>query len=448
MQKKLLAVAVAGALVAPAAALAQSSTVSIYGQITYEYGIADQGVGKPSSDYADTPGGSAIGFRGEEKLGGNLSAWFQCETSADIRGYDQIGLCSRNSAVGFKGGFGNVFFGRWDTPMKRAMNMGTVGAEETGILGMSFIGFGGSGGAQAILNSPTSDGGSVSNQEGANGETQQRQRFKRREAGLSYYESPSWNGLQVMAAFSAANGTFDNSVTDVQGNQKARIWSLGATYANGPLALGAGYEKHNDFGPINYFGTTGAGANTDVAVANRTSQTDDGWGVSAAYTFGGNIKVGATYLERKWEPIAGLDLKRKSWTIGVDWNISGPHSISAQYAAADDSSGSCTRAARNAARTAFETANGLDAGSSNLSCSIGGNGGATEVGGANGVSDTASQAFSIAYTYAFSKRTSIKLGYVKVDNDNGTNSVRIGNTSAIANGENVDGYAFHIRHRF
>ncbi|HET7674026.1 MAG TPA: porin, partial [Gammaproteobacteria bacterium] len=151
MQKKLMAIAVAGALGAPAVALAQASTVQVYGQITYEYGFARQGDAaagsRPNVDYADTPGGSAIGFRGEEKLGGGMSAWFQCETSADIRGYDQIGLCSRNSAVGFKGGFGNIHFGRWDTPMKRALNVGTVGAEETGLLGMSFLPFGGSGGA-------------------------------------------------------------------------------------------------------------------------------------------------------------------------------------------------------------------------------------------------------------------------------------------------------------
>src|SRR5574339_493367 len=174
MQKKLIAVAVAGVLGAPLVAYAQTSTVNIYGRITYEYGHGDGGSANHSTDYADTPGGSAIGFRGEEKLGGGLSAWFQCETSADVRGIDQVGLCSRNSAVGFKGGFGNLHFGRWDTPFKRALNVGTVGAEETGLQGMSFLPFGGSGGADAT----------------ASADGPQRQRWKRREAGLTYYESP------------------------------------------------------------------------------------------------------------------------------------------------------------------------------------------------------------------------------------------------------------------
>ncbi len=89
MNKKLMAVAVAGALAAPALAFAQASTVQIYGKMTYEYGIADAGASRPNVDYADTPGGSAIGFKGEEKLGGGLSAWFQCESSADVRAMDQ-----------------------------------------------------------------------------------------------------------------------------------------------------------------------------------------------------------------------------------------------------------------------------------------------------------------------------------------------------------------------
>ena len=64
MQKKLMAVAVAGALALPVIAAAQSS-VTISGRVTYEYGIADQGNGRDNTDYADTPGGSAIRFAGQ-----------------------------------------------------------------------------------------------------------------------------------------------------------------------------------------------------------------------------------------------------------------------------------------------------------------------------------------------------------------------------------------------
>jgi predicted porin len=401
MQKKLVAIAVAGALGVPALALAQTSTVNIYGKITYEYGRVDSGSGKQTTDYADSPGGSEIGFRGEEKLGGGLSAWFQCASSADVRALDQTGFCTRNSALGFKGGFGNIFFGRWDTPMKRAMNVGTVGAEETGILGNSFLPFGGSGGADA-----TQSGNGV----GIHGESIQRQRWKRREAGLSYYESPSFSGFQVMAAVSSGNGT---DVTELAGaaNAKPRVWSFGATYNNGPLGIGAAYERHNQFG---------------IANAAATDLDDRGWGLSAAYTFGGKVKVGATYLNTKYESSAVTERKRASWTLGVDWNVSGPHSVMAQYAKMGDVKG-------------------------NDPTQIGG-----RIGGSNGGvgatgSDTGADSFTIAYQYAFSKRTAVKLGYLRVSNDSNTRAFRMGNSSGALlapNGQNVDGYAMHLSHRF
>lgn len=403
MQKKLMAIAVAGALGAPAVALAQASTVQVYGQITYEYGIARQGDAaagsRPNVDYADTPGGSAIGFRGEEKLGGGMSAWFQCETSADIRGYDQIGLCSRNSAVGFKGGFGNIHFGRWDTPMKRALNVGTVGAEETGLLGMSFLPFGGSGGADATGTSQAT---------GVGVENQQRQRWKRREGGLTYYESPKFGGFQVLAAFSPGNAASDNAVLDTATNKKPRVWSLAGIYEAGPLGIGLAYERHSEFG----------------AIGDATDSDDRAWGGSVSYKFG-PVEVGATYLDAKYETGPGLERKKKTATVGVDWTVAGPHSIEAQYAWAGDTKGNDT------------------AGAGFVAGNLGGNGGVSRSG-----SDTGGDAISIAYRYRFSKRTSIKLGYIHVDNDNNTTTYRVGNTASVKAGENSSAVAFHIRHRF
>jgi predicted porin len=389
MHKKLVAVAVAGALAAPVLAVAQS-TVQIYGRVTYEYGIADGGDRYDSTDYADTPGGSAIGFKGVETLGGGMSAWFQCETSADIRGFDTVGLCSRNSAVGFRGGFGNVFFGKWDTPAKRALNVGTVGAEETGILGMSFLPFGGSGGTTT---SPTASGsGGLS-----------RERWKRREDCLTTYETPSWGGFQVMGAFSCKNRPFDEALTDGVANSDTRIWSVGATYVNGPFGIGAAYEEHKNFGTV---GATTGGLD------------DKGYGASVSYEFGKSVKVGATYLRREWEMPTG-DLKKNTATVGVEWNIAGPHEIHAQYAWAGDSKG--------------DSLTGL-----------GGRGGAAAPG-----SGTGADAWSIAYQYAFSKRTTIKFGYVRVDNDKNSTSYYLGNAPRpLDNGENVDAFAFLIKHNF
>src|SRR5687768_6064584 len=138
MQKKLLALAVAGAVGSPAVALAQTSTVQVFGTFYVEYSYIDQGTSttgeRVNVDMLQTPG-SEIGFKGEEKLGGGLSAWFQCATTADVRGESQDGFCSRNSALGLKGGFGNVFIGNWDTPFKRTISPPSVGSNDTGVFG-------------------------------------------------------------------------------------------------------------------------------------------------------------------------------------------------------------------------------------------------------------------------------------------------------------------------
>jgi predicted porin len=396
MEKKLMALAVAGALAVPAGAFAAASSIQISGRLTYEYGHSSQGDNRPSADISDNPGGSNIRFKGEEKLGGGLSAWFQCETSTDVRALDTgLHFCSRNSAIGLKGAFGNIHFGKWDTPMKRALNAGTVGAEATGMLGMSFIAFGGSGGAQAT-NIP-----GAGLDQGAN-----RQRWKRRESSLNYYESPKFSNFQVLAAFSTGNAA--TSATTNQANTKPRVISFAGVYDNGPLEFGIGYEKHNEFGAHQ----TGATTNLD----------DDAWGVGIAYTFG-QVQVGAFYLDATYETGPGAESTKKTYGIGTTWRLPGPHRLSAQYVKADDTGG-----------------NGGN---------IGGNGGVTGCGAVPNCADTGGDAYTLGYTYHFSKRTSVLLGYTRYDNDSRTRVYRVGNIGSLgANGESSSAYAMLWKHNY
>lgn len=381
MNKKLMAVAVAGALVAPAAALAQS-TVTVYGKVTMEYGYADQGQGKPNTDIFQTPGGSAVGFKGEEKLGGGLSAWFQCETSADVRGVSQDGMCGRNSAIGMKGSFGNVHFGRWDTPFKRA-TIGMIGGGDTGLLGLAFLMAGNSTGTIASGAGPALGGIS-------------RGVWKRRESSLAYYESPSFNGFQFLGAFSAANATASLNTSTAA---KPRVSSLAGTYANGPAAIALGYEVHSQFG--------------NVGAANE----DKGWTIGGTYTFAGKVKVGAQYIDTKYEMSSTTELKKKNWMVGVEWNIQGPHNLDAAYVRAGDSKGNAT----------------TNPGSGVATPNVAGN--------------TGADMFQIAYRHEFSKRTSAKFAYVKMNND--TNAAySLGGLAAPVNGESQSAWVFYAQHTF
>ena len=79
MRKKLLAMAVAGALAAPCIALAQGS-VEVTGWITTALGrvkYSPSTSGVPGLVKWDVlQGGSVWGLRGRESLGGGLTAWF------------------------------------------------------------------------------------------------------------------------------------------------------------------------------------------------------------------------------------------------------------------------------------------------------------------------------------------------------------------------------------
>jgi predicted porin len=390
MNKKLMAVAVAGVFAAPAVVLAQSSTVQIYGRVTYEYGYVNKmgndaaGQSRDKTDVAQTPGGSAIGFRGQEKLGGGLTAWFQCESSADVRGLSQDGLCTRNSAIGFKGGWGNLHFGRWDSPMKRAINMGTTGVKDTGLLGHSFIFAGGSGGTNATVAST-------------------RNRWKRRDVGWTYYESPSFSGFQVLAGFTPGNGA-TNAVNGTS-NQKPRVLSIGGTFKSGPFAAGLGYEEHSQFGP---------------AAVGGSDLDDKAWAISGSYTFMNKIEVGAAYLDAKYETSSTTEIKKKNWLVGVDWKIAGPHSLHFGYVDAGDSKGSGTAAAGIASIGDIAPAG-------------------TSTGG---------KWYSIAYEYGFSKRTSARFGYVSVSNDTNAGYTLGGLSNAGVADQKQDAFVMYLQHNF
>ena len=250
MNKKLIAIAVAGALATPAAALAQT----VYGRLNAEWGVSAGQMDHPTAGSRDSvdgfnSGASYIGFRAEEKLGGGLSVWGQCENRARF-GVDTNpnqgsgGFCDRNSAIGLKGGWGNFFVGRWDTAM------------ETQSGNTRFVGSTGFQGAQHML---TEDQlGLIS--------------FAQRVQNSYNYESPNWGGFSFGASLTSQGAALN---TTPNGNQDGRIMSGYAKYAGGPLLIWGGYEKHDD--------------NQTVSTAGQLGSDESMIQVGASYTLGPEI---------------------------------------------------------------------------------------------------------------------------------------------------------------
>ena len=390
MNKKLIALAVASAFAAPAAALAQASNVQIYGGAYFEYGYVKQGAlasgNMPNADIIQSPG-SAIGVRGEEALGGGLSAWFQCESTAGTAGATAVGgggvFCGRNSALGMKGAFGNAYVGNWDTPFKRSI--GLKYATDVSFFGASALMYGAS--ASAIGRAAPGT-------------------WARRENQTMFYDTPSWNGFQAMGALSTPT-VAQNAVTSNTSGAKARLWSLGATYTNGPLFVGAAYENHSNFQPA---------ANGTAGAATGFAGNDNAFTLSARYQFG-PLEAGVGYTKQKFEtaPLTSADVSAVH-LVG-SWAVQGPHTVQLGYTKANSTGGSYAGVIGPRVYNA-------------------------------GAGNTGASLLLAEYQYAFSKRTRGSIGYARVSNDSAATYSIMGFNSPTQGGVNQDGVAMSFKTTF
>src|SRR5688500_12836494 len=114
MNKKLVAVAVAGVLAAPLAAQAQTANVTLYGRLNLTLEYIDANGDNPSVQRLSS-NSSRLGVRGTESLGGGLNVIWQIESS--ISGDAGGGtLAARDTFVGLQGSWGTVRFGNFLAP--------------------------------------------------------------------------------------------------------------------------------------------------------------------------------------------------------------------------------------------------------------------------------------------------------------------------------------------
>jgi predicted porin len=401
MNKKLMTLAVAGAFAAPAAALAQASNVQIFGTMYMEYAYAKQASINPlgtgdqiNVDLQQTPG-SEIGVRGEEALGGGITAWFQCTSTADIRGGtagSTAGFCSRNSAIGVKGNFGNVYMGNWDMPMKKTAGAARI-TSDTGIWGVGRMLFG--------------DSSTFANGNGGVGSSASGIAFSRRQNASIFYDTPTISGFQGFFGVSTTTQSVAQT-TNISG-AKPRMWGAAGTYTNGPLYLTLGYENHSNFG----------------AAGGSYSSTDVGWQAGATYQFG-PVKAGLLFTSRKYDMSANgaTDMKVNAWNIAGEWAIQGPHALRGGYTRAQNTSGTSV-----AGMIGGSAGGGLVA-----------NGGAGQTGG---------NIWQVQYVYNASKRTEFTVGYVALQNDQFARYTLGGlNSSTVAGGQNQSAFAVSVKNTF
>ena len=389
MQKKLLTMAVAGALAAPCIALAQSS-VEVYGTINMAFGYFKYSEGTaantPSvSKWDVAQGASNYGLRGRESIGAGLTAWFQIEQNAPMERSNNVAItpASRNSAVGLQGGFGNIFLGQWTTPwadLDALWSIGTVGfwGPVTSIIGRRET--------TGTSPNPNCQNGHDSGAPGVSGVGGVCDAVEagggvghplwRRASQSLVYQSPVFSGFQLKGLYQ----TNDMKSTGGVGATVANPWLFSGSVQwagmGGRARVGLAYDKHHDF----------------TSVGN----SDSGWAAKGGWNFG-VVDIGLAYEYFNYKTFTS-DCKAKQYGAALAVPI-GQGAIRASYSKAKAIDGSFT-----GAQTTVSTVNG--------SC------GAAPT-AANPTNDNGAKQYNIGYDHRFSKRTTVGVGYAVIKNDPG-----------------------------
>jgi predicted porin len=448
MNKKLMALAVAGAVTAPGLALAQvggSPGVTLYGRldeaiVNSKYSTNGAGTITEVKKGDVWSAGNAIGVRGREDLGGGTAAWFQLEAGAwpdgrlDSAATTGSHFGGRNSGLGVSSELGDIMFGIWDTPYKVAYGTGNLvtsgGFASSGII----MGNGDTTGALAnpLCGNVVSNGNGGLAGTGTNPAsvcvteaTSNATAFSRRVNNSIQYWSPVFNGFQVKVMTALANYQSPAS-SYPNGVPKPKEYSGSVTWARGPLALAAGFDSHEGL------------LRAVTPVGGDPKPKDTAFQIGAKWDFG-IAQVGAGLEKLKYGNAAAAAVISNQMEVQayvVNGRVSaGPGQVWASWSQTPGGK-SCIQPA------AFNP----NTGTGNLTI------GSAACGDAG-----KAKMMTLGYDYVMSKRTKMYFAYNKIDNGISTNYYYIagpaannggGTNGGLAAGTDVTTLAIGMQHSF
>ena len=289
MNKKLVALAVAGALALPLAAEAQTAQVTLYGRANMDLEfVKASGAGASDGSTAVvtrvSSNSSRFGLRGTESLGGGLTAFFQVENSVNWDGNGGT-IAGRETFVGIQGSYGQIWLGRSLSPYDDITPIWAAGPYNynTGLFNNS------------SLWANNSNGGG----DPASGS------YDDRYSNSIRWNSPTWSGF-----------TAEVQVATQENTRHGWAFLPGIFYNNGPIQAGLVYSRHDKF--------------------RTASANDDAVSIAGSYDFG-VARVGLVYEHLKYETPDG-DLKRDFWGISGTIPV-GAGLVYAYYGQAGDGKG-------------------------------------------------------------------------------------------------------------
>ncbi len=386
MNKKLVALAVAGALALPLAAEAQTAQVTLYGRANMDLEFV-KASGAGARDGSTTTvtriasDSSRFGLRGTEALGGGLTAFFQVENSVNWDGNGGT-IAGRETFVGLQGSFGQIWLGRSLAPYDDATVVFAAGPYNynTGLFNNSSL----------WANNSNAIGG-----EHIGG-------YDDRYSNSIRWNSPTWSGFTAEVQIASEENT-------------AHSWMFGPGlfYNNGPIQAAVVYTRHDKIRCYNAAGTSYAPCGAASGITGLAAK-DDAFTITGGYDFG-VARVALMYEHLSYDTPTG-DLKRDMWGIsgvipmgGGRWYV--------YYGRAGDGKGG----ASDSETRINSLVHGADSGASN---------------------------FEIGYHYDLSKRTSLNAGYVMIRNDDRANYTFNVGAYPVSPGGDPQGFVLGIIHNF
>jgi predicted porin len=419
MQKKLIALAVAGLV--SGTAFAQASNVTIYGvgDATFDNVRANSA----TADNAALPGrnrvtfnSSYIGFKGAESVGNGLTVVFQFETGIgeNAGGFgntsapgnntgSSYGWANRDTMVAIAGGFGTVALGNLTGPTRLLGSVFDVNAGATGI-----------GANTALL-------GKLGGGSGAGV-------FDQRIGNAIAYISPTFGGFYGVVGYLPN----ENRGYDTTHALNMSAWTAGGVFGNGPILAGLTWTKAKDAGANSSGGGFSYANNSVLALtaaagfpAGTAAPVQDATNTRAGFKYDfGMATVGILWDQTKATLASSLgNAKQTVWYLPVTVSLGGGKLI-AQYG--------------KAGKVTFGGAVG------DVADSLGG-------------LDTSAKHFELGYEYNLSKRTMVKVLFSEIRNEKHASydylyGVTAPNTTAygpgVSLGSDPRGYSIGLRHSF
>lgn len=285
MNKKLLAVAIASVLAAPATALAQVTISGIFKVGIDQFKISNTARTGNTSEMRVTDNSSRIIFGVTEDLGGGLAAIGQWDVRAPMDSAASMSN-SGNTWVGLRSsGWGSLTLGRHDLHYGKQPDDIASKAGALMAAAVSLMDYAGGGAVPIAVTSRT--------------------------ANAIRWDSPNWGGFTMTAAYSTSVAATE---ADLGGTSKGNAYNFNPAFTASNWQIGASLWNSK---------TEGVGAEQDGQV------------VYGYMRFGG-WKVGAAYNSSSTTSAAGADTSdRNAWTIPFSFTT-GAHNIYAHYTKADD----------------------------------------------------------------------------------------------------------------